>query len=1615
MSHSESVGGYGHRQQNRNNPTSGRYLMDDDSHRSASSWRSALLGGAAASALLLGMGAPAFADPATPCTTSGTTETCSGDLAGGIDIGENDGIDQLIVTSPSANIAPPAGISGIRFISNGAVEITSDTGSNAISVTGERASGIKAQSYEDGDIGDIKINHTGAITATDGFGVWAETDGAIDLTTHGAISAGLDAIKLHGTGDGTIDIDVTSNLTSTLGSGIVADTNGGITETSVGTIDAAIDGINLRSNVSGDVSIDHDGAINATAGNGITGWGQGEVTSQSEGNIQAGVDAIRLESHGSEGLVDVHHTGDLTADAGYGVYTEALGTISIDVNGAIDAGHTGIYARTSDSESLIITHTGGSIIAHDADGIVALGPNAVVSVTNTGTIESHGVGIYAESGSQSVTVSQTGALQSSDGKGIYAYSGDGAVEITKTGTVTAKSDAVTAVSGSKSTKIVQTGDITSTAGNGVVMSTLDSTADLTGSGAIKAASDAITISANQGVTVNRTAGAIESTGGTGIKVVSDGAGVSVTNNGTITANQDGIRSESTTDNTIFQTGDVTASNGAAIWASSTTGTVSVTSSGAIQGKTYGIYAKNSDYGSVTVNQTGTVTSTAGKGIEASSPSGDVTVTTGAVSAALDGIDASNLGYGKVEITSAGVTSTHGVGIKASSSNGIVKITNTGAIVAELTGIKASNTDNVAVTVVQNGTVTSTSGKGIEASSSTGAVNVTTGAITSALDGIDATNFGGGTIDIISAGVVSTAGVGINAWSATGEIKVANTGVVTAELAGISAANLGGGAVTINQEGNVTSYSNTGISAWSSTGAITVTVTGNSQITAEHDGITAGNKGDTTVAVTSSGTITANQGSGILASSTTGEVEVKGSGDIFAAVDGIVASNVGETNVSITRTSGNITATTGRGIIASSAVGAVVVHNTGHILAEQDGIVASNLGTTAVKVTQDGDVTSRSGYGIIATSALGAITVVSTGDIVAKEDGISAGNVSDTGLVSIQHTGDITTTNGSGIFVKSANAAIDVTTDGDIQAGGDGVRLSGYGNQSVTVTAGSVKGGAGFAGINFDGGHINSLANGGTISTADGIAGDAVTAGADSVTSIINTGTITGNVLLSEWANSFTNNELAVFNTGAFVNLGEGTLTNSGFVSIGGDGVVATTALTGSFVNTSTGTLKIDIDLANSTADRLDVSENASFAGNLGLNLTSIGAFGQTFTVASANSVTVSNLALSNPLVNYAINTPDDEHLDITVAGYDYITQGMNPNGRAIGGYLNNAIGNTPSLDPIGLALLNLGSLEEVNDAYNQLSPDTYLNQQLTALYDSLGFASSLLSCKVRDGAFAFNAEGECAWGRVGYRTFDRDTTADMTGFSRDTWELAGGAQYAFKDDYRFGFGAAAGTSKSTGADGATSDGKQIEAGVVVKYVPGPLTLSAAASGSYAWYDTERSVNFGDFSDDLTGKPESGTLNARLRASYDFGNETVYIRPQIEGNATYLYQAAFSETGGLAAVSVDSGSRTVFSVAPELEVGGQVVTAGGTMIRPYVKGGVTVFSNDGFDLNARFTADTSGTDAFTITTSTDRLLWNTSAGVDVLFENGNTIRAFYDGNFGQTSTENAFGLKASHNF
>ena len=95
----------------------------------------------------------------------------------------------------------------------------------------------------------------------------------------------------------------------------------------------------------------------------------------------------------------------------------------------------------------------------------------------------------------------------------------------------------------------------------------------------------------------------------------------------------------------------------------------------------------------------------------------------------------------------------------------------------------------------------------------------------------------------------------------------------------------------------------------------------------------------------------------------------------------------------------------------------------------------------------------------------------------------------------------------------------------------------------------------------------------------------------------------GNVTLGSGANAFNNMAGGVFNAGATVNLGAGnTLTNAGTLSPGGAGVIQTTALTGNLVQSATGRLVTDINIAGATSDRINVSGTANLAGAVQLQV-----------------------------------------------------------------------------------------------------------------------------------------------------------------------------------------------------------------------------------------------------------------------------------------------------------------------------------------------------------------------------------------------------------------------------
>src|SRR4029079_2536571 len=222
--------------------------------------------------------------------------------------------------------------------------------------------------------------------------------------------------------------------------------------------------------------------------------------------------------------------------------------------------------------------------------------------------------------------------------------------------------------------------------------------------------------------------------------------------------------------------------------------------------------------------------------------------------------------------------------------------------------------------------------------------------------------------------------------------------------------------------------------------------------------------------------------------------------------------------------------------------------------------------------------------------------------------------------------------------------------------------------------------------------------------------------------------------------------------------------------------------------------------------------------------------------------------------------------------------GLNPNQRAIAENLDHILfGGVGTLGPALLGLLNVGSIDEFKSALDQLSPEIYSDAEIAALYSSLAFSNSLLSCKANGPANAsIIREGQCLWAGASARFLDSNTTSDQIGFNEAAGLFTAGAQVALDDVWRLG--AAAGYQASTlqTATGAQSEGSLAQAGGSLKYNPGPLLRPGALPGGGASYDTTRPMAFGGFTGLAEGDQDLGIFSAAFRAAYVLGTPHLYF-------------------------------------------------------------------------------------------------------------------------------------------
>ncbi len=967
----------------------------------------------------------------------------------------------------------------------------------------------------------------------------------------------------------------------------------------------------------------------------------------------------------------------------------------------------------------------------------------------------------------------------------------------------------------------------------------------------------------------------------------------------------------------------------------------------------------------------------------------------------------------------GISTTGSIGIYGHSSGGAVTVSSTGTITTAgsgASGIYAGNLGAGAVMVTSIGNISTTGG------------------------GIYAASHGGGAVTVTSAGNISTSGIrasGITAYNTGGAAIAAVTSTGNISTTGLQAFGINAksdGAVMVMSIGNISTagYFAHGISALSNNTGVMVTSTGQISTTGNYAiGIYAESKGAGAVTVTSTGNIT-----------TTGN----GLAFVRGAI-GIYAYSAGGT-VTVTST-GNIS-TTGdyaKGIFAeghSPGAGAVTVTSIGNIVTagkSASGIYTFSAGAGAVTVTSTGNISTQGSgsYGIYAGSAAGAVKVTSNGNIATQGNGAN------------------------GIVARSyANSAVTVTSTGNIAVAGSNasgiLTLSDGGPIAITINSGTVSGGSGGgAGVTILGGATNTLTNFGTVTALSGLA----ISGDTGNNTVNNFGIVTGNVILGSGANAFNNQAGGLLNAGATINLGAGnTLTNAGTLSPGGVGVIQTTALTGNLVQTATGILLSDINIAGATSDRVNVSGTANLAGAVRVQVQNpiLGPWQQTVLSAVGGTTTNGLSLLASPALQAQLVFPNATDVAVKSSGINFLTPGLNGNQTALGNAFNGAAQTSGLGGPVFNALLNVpASLDGYRFALNQLSGEAATGTQ-QATFDAMDqFMGTLLDPFSRGttsppggGVSGYAAEGDASayaangrqrtdaeraayamFAKAPPTTFEARWTVWAAGFGGSqttdgnaavgsngtTSRIAGGAvgaDYLISPDTIAGFALAGGGTSFIVANGVgTGRSDLLQAGAYVRHTAGPAYIAAALA--YGWQDvtTNRTVTLAGL-DQLQAQFNANAFSGRLEGGYRFVSPwmNVGFTPYAAGQFTTVDLPAYAEQAvvGTNNFALAYGAKNV--TAPRSELGFRtdksfalVDTLPGTILT--LRGRFAWAHDYDTDRSIGATFQTLPGASFVVNgaaQSPDKAL--TTAAAEVRWRNGFSLSGTFEGEFSSNSTSYA---------
>ncbi|GAB5471149.1 MAG: hypothetical protein Kilf2KO_41790 [Rhodospirillales bacterium] len=744
--------------------------------------------------------------------------------------------------------------------------------------------------------------------------------------------------------------------------------------------------------------------------------------------------------------------------------------------------------------------------------------------------------------------------------------------------------------------------------------------------------------------------------------------------------------------------------------------------------------------------------------------------------------------------------------------------------------------------------------------------------------------------------------------------------------------------------------------------------------------------------------------------------------------------------------------------ASGAGGAVVVNLFESGFSSGSGIVtngSSSAGIFAQSVGGGGGVAgsldgSTEGATIGSGSGLGAGGAV---QVTLFDAGITANGKNSIGIFA-QSAG------GSGSSVSSSDKVSISLTNAIVQANGAGstglyAQSSGQGRGNVVVEIGSValvSGGsvsdsssAGGAAIFIKDGVDNRIVNNGFVRSSVGPSGRAIVSEGVGTTSVTNNGVITGQVLLNgSSSSSSASAALAASGQSQFVNAAGGTLfatrivadetVNRGVIHVGNPDEVAILRVQGDYRQPAGGILAVDVIPSNAekglpVADTLVVQGNSEVEGVVEITLLStnqasdgeitteiirtvedpdapLGATGNAAVDLQVVPSVVAQYELSKNAANDAFLSFDIDYANPTAAAHMSdntfnASRGFNALARA--GGVSDSLAND---------LIAFTDAQAYATFMASLNPEVFVNNQITTLRSNYLFNNQMTNCEDHASAYRSSDHRHCMFVSGDANHVDRATNASNEGFRSTWWQVTLGGEVAVNEDWSIGSAIAyQSRNQTTDSDNnSTSDGDGVLAGLYATRYFGSVELTGSVSTGFGWFDTTRNpLNL----DEASGSQSIWTLSTRIGAAYRYDYENFYARPRLDFGFDFVDGSSFTEGGDNPfRLAVDGDGDAFFTLQPSVEVGVNIQTDRGFLLRPRLNVGVVQFlGNDSASMTSRYVGGSSSVPAFRTSTDLGSTQVELGGGLDLVAANDVTLRAEGFGSLNSVYSSYGGGLAA----